>query len=145
MFTLKMDSQKVMPLHSMKKSKPPIKIPEGIISVYTQITGPRTKRIIKMALDTGASITMIPPEKIIAIGHKIPTSREKMIKIFTASGIEYVPLVTISSLSCLGITVRNINVVCHNLPPESHVEGLLGINFLIHLPAFIEFFQKIRL
>lgn len=133
-----------MPQHSMKRSRPPIKVPEGIISVYTQITGPRATRTMKMALDTGASLTMIPPEKIIATGHEIPTSREKRITIFTASGIEYVPLVTISSFSCLGITVRNINVVCHNLPPESSVEGLLGLNFLIHLPAFIEFFEKIR-
>ena len=144
MFILKMDSQRGMPQRSMKKSEPQIKIPEGIISVYTEITGPRAKRIIKMALDTGASFTMIPPEKIIATGHKIPTSPEKMIRIFTASGIEYIPLVTISSLSCLGVTVRNINVVSHNLPPESSVEGLLGLNFLIHLPAFVEFFHKIR-
>lgn len=128
----------------MKKHSPTIKIPEGIISVYTQIAGPMAKRTLKMALDTGASFTMVPPEKIIAIGHEIPTSRDKMIRIFTASGIEYVPLVTISSLACLGTVVKNIDVVCHDLPPESPVEGLLGLNFLIHLPAFIEFFQKIR-
>ena len=127
----------------MERNKRPI-IPEGIISVYTQISGPRARRTIKMALDTGASFTMIPAEKIIATGHKIPTSPDKMIKIFTASGIEYVPLVTISSLACLGVTVRNIKVVCHNLSPESPVEGLLGLNFLIHLPDFVEFLQKIQ-
>jgi predicted aspartyl protease len=127
----------------MKKHSLAIELPEGIISVYTQIIGPKTRRTIKMALDTGASFTMIPAEKILATGHKIPTSQEKMIRVFTASGIEYAPLVLISSLKCLGITVRNINVVCHTLPSESPVEGLLGINFLIHLPAFIEFFRKI--
>ena len=127
----------------MKKHSSLIKLPEGIISVYTQIVGPRAKRTIKMALDTGASFTMIPPEKIIAVGHEIPTSQERMVRVSTASGIEYVPLVTIPSLKCLGITVRNLKVVCHNLPSESPVEGLLGLNFLIHLPAFIEFFQKI--
>ena len=127
----------------MRKYSSSIKLPEGIITVYTQIAGPKTKRTIKMALDAGASFTMIPPEKIIATGHKIPTLREKMIRIFTASGIEFVPLVNISSLTCLGITVRNIEVVCHNLPSESPVEGLLGLNFLIHLPPFIEFLKKI--
>lgn len=140
-----MDSQRVMLLRSMKKHKhPPIQIPDSIISLYAQIIGPKAKRTIKLALDTGASITMIPPEKIIVTGHKIPTSQEKMIKIFTASGIEYVPIVSISALTCMGITVKNIDVVCHNLPSESPVEGLLGLNFLIHLPVFIEFYQKIH-
>ena len=138
-----MGSQRVTLQHSMRKYSSTIKLPEGIISVYTQIVGPKAKRTIKMALDTGASFTMIPPEKIIAAGHKIPTSQEKMVKIFTASGIEYVPLVTISSLTCLGTTVKNLDIVCHSLPTESPVEGLLGLNFLIHLPAFIEFFHKI--
>ena len=128
----------------MPQHKAPLIFPEGIIPVYAQIIGPRHKTTIKLALDTGASLTMIPPEKIIVTGHKIPTSQEKMIKIFTASGIEYVPIVSISTLTCLGITVRNIDVGCHNLPSESPVEGLLGLNFLIHLPAFIEFYQKIH-
>lgn len=134
-----------MPLpFSMPQHKTPLIFPEGIIPVYAQIIGPRHKTTIKLALDTGASLTMIPPEKIIVTGHKIPTSQEKMIKIFTASGIEYIPIVNISTLTCLGITVRNIDVVCHSLPSESPVEGLLGLNFLIHLPAFIEFYQKIH-
>ena len=140
-----MDFRRDMPLHSMEKYSPTIKIPDGVISLYAQIAGPNVKRTIKLALDTGASLTMIPPEKIIITGHQIPTSQEKMIKIFTASGIEYVPIVSISALTCLGITVRNIDVVCHNLPPESPVEGLLGLNFLTHLSAFIEFYQKIHI
>ena len=125
-------------------NQPVIKFPEGIISVYTEITGPESKRTIKAALDTGATFTMIPPEKILAAGYKIPVSRDRMIKIFTASGIEYIPIVNVSALTCLGITVRNIDVACHALPPESSVEGLLGLNFLVHVPAFVEFFHKIR-
>lgn len=140
-----MDSQRVMLLRSMKKYSPAIKIPESVISLYAQIVGPKAKRTIKLALDTGATFTMIPPEKIMVTGHIIPTSQEKMIKIFAVSGIEYAPLVSISSLTCLGISVKDIAVVCHNLPPESPVEGLLGLNFLRHLPAFIEFYHKIHL
>lgn len=123
----------------MRNKTPPIKIPQGIISVYSEIQGPQTKQTIKMAVDTGASITMIPPEKIIATGHKIPTSQDKMMRIFTASGIEYIPIVKIKTLSCLGISI----VLCHSLPSESPVEGLLGLNFLAHIPAFIDFYQKI--
>lgn len=59
-----MDSQRVMLLRSMKKYNPVIKIPEGVILLYAQIVGPKAKRTIKLALDTGATFTMIPPEKL---------------------------------------------------------------------------------
>ena len=125
------------------KRPPTVELSEGIIPVYVQIGGPRAKRTLRMALDTGASFTMAPPEKIVAAGYRIPISQQKMISIFTASGIEYVPVVRISSLKSMGITVRNICVVCHALPAESPVEGLLGLNFLVHVPAFAEFIRKL--
>ena len=114
-----------------------------IIIVYAHIAGPKAKRTIALALDTGASRTMLPAEKIIGAGYKISSTRERMIKVFTASGEEYVPVVKISSISCLGITIRNINVACHNLHPESPVDGLLGLDLLFHVPAFVEFYKKI--
>ena len=49
-----------MPLR-FKNTKPLISIPEGIISVYAQISGPKTTRSMKMVLDTGASLTMVLP------------------------------------------------------------------------------------
>ena len=100
------------------------------------------ERIIKMALDTGATFTMIPPEIARDIGHD-PTLSKKQIEISAASGSILAPLLKVKSISCLGTELKDIEVVCHNLPPESPVEGLLGLNFLIHLPAFVEFFQKI--
>lgn len=117
---------------------------EGIISLYVEFQGPTTKRIIKMALDTGATFTMIPPEIAMDIGYD-PTISKKRIEISTASGLIIVPIIRIKTASCFGTKVKNIEVVCHNLPPESPVEGLLGLNFLVHIPAFIEFLNKIQL
>lgn len=58
--------------------------------------------------------------------------------------IEYVSVITIASFKSLGIEVKGLEVVCHDLPPQSPVDGLLGINFLIHYPPFIEFYSHIR-
>jgi hypothetical protein len=33
---------------------------EGPIIVYVELTGPRTSRTVRMALDTGAATTIIP-------------------------------------------------------------------------------------
>ena len=127
----------------MKRRTPHVDLPDGIVPVYAQIDGAKAKRSLRMALDTGASYTMAPPEKLVAAGYRIPTSQRKMIGVFTASGIEYVPVVRVSCLKSMGIAVKDIDVVCHALPAESPVEGLLGLNFLAHVPAFVEFLRKL--
>ena len=83
-------------------------LPRRAISVYAQIIGPKARSTIKMALDTGATYTMIPPEKALVVGYKLPVSGKKMVKFFTASGIEYAPLISISSLKCMGTTLNNV-------------------------------------
>ena len=94
-----------------------------IIIVYSLITGPKDIKTLKMALDTGASYTMIPIRKAIEIGYN-PAATSERIGIFTASGTEYVPKITIASIKCLGKEVNNMEVVCHDLPPQAPVDGL---------------------
>lgn len=125
-----------------KETNLPIEIPGNIITLYSQIKGPEDTKTLKMILDTGASYTMIPVRKAIEIGCQ-PTAPNKMIQIFTASGTEYVPMVTIPSFKCLGIEVDNLSVICHDLPPMSPSDGLLGLNFLVYLPAFVKFFHSL--
>ena len=145
MFILRMVFQKVTLLLSNmdKQSLQKIILREGIVSVYVDFKGPITSRTLKMALDTGATYTMIPLEIAQDIGYD-PASIKKRSEISTASGLILVPLITVSEVKALGLGLRNIDVICHSLPSESPVEGLLGLNFLIHLPAFIEFYQKIH-
>ena len=121
----------------------PIRIPGNIITLYSQIVGPEDTKTLKMILDTGASYTMIPVRKAIAVGYN-PTVADEMIQIFTVSGVEYVPLIRIASFKCLGLEVKNLSVVCHDLPPQSPADGLLGLNFLVHLPSFIDFFHSLK-
>ncbi|MEA3369061.1 MAG: retropepsin-like aspartic protease [Candidatus Ratteibacteria bacterium] len=117
---------------------------EGIISLYAKLKGSITSRTVKMALDTGATYTMIPAEIARDIGCN-PEASKKQIEISTASGLILCPLVTVSAIKSCGLNLKNIEVICHSLPHESPVEGLLGLNFLLHFPAFIEFYQRIQL
>ncbi len=77
-------------------------IHHGILAVI----GPRTSRSLKLAVDTGATYTMLPPDLLLDIGYD-------------------------HTLKCLGLGVRNVEVIAHHLPPESPVEGLLGLNVLV--------------
>ncbi len=98
--------------------------------------------MLRLAVDTGASYTMLPPEKLARVGYA-PQSASRTIEILTASGAEWTPLLTIQSLRFLGCTVPRLDIVSHNLPPTSPVEGLLGLNALQHFPPFQTFLHHL--
>ena len=116
---------------------------DGLLSFYVQIKGPKTFRIIKMAMDTGASYTIIPIETAIAIGYD-PALSKKHIEITTASGVVITTIIKVESVTCLGQEVKNLEIICHDLPAQSPVKGLLGLNFLVHFPPFKEFLRKVE-
>ena len=60
-------------------------------------------------------------------------------RIVPGSGIEFAPRATVRSATAIGQKVTNLDVLCHDLPPESGVDGLLGLNFLRHFKLTIRF------
>jgi clan AA aspartic protease (TIGR02281 family) len=96
------------------------------------------KRRIRVALDTGATYTMIPWEIAEALGYKPEMSKEK-VTLITASGVETAPLIEIKKITFLGEGLDNVPVVCHDLPPKSYVTGLLGSSFLRHFKVTIDY------
>jgi hypothetical protein len=73
---------------------------------------------------------MISNEAILSIGLNPSLHALRKIEVTTGSGTIFVPVIKIPRFRALGYEIKNLEVVCHNLPPESCVEGLLGLNFL---------------
>jgi clan AA aspartic protease (TIGR02281 family) len=94
-----------------------------------------------MVLDTGASITTIPTEMALAIGCD-PSRPVRRIEMITASGIEYVPVVKIPKIQLLGFEIKNVQAACLNLPPQSLVSGLLGLDVLTKFNVLLKFLKK---
>ena len=117
-------------------------IPQLLITTAT-LQGTRGSKTAGMIVDTGATMTIIHPQIALSIGCD-PAKSDQRIPIITASGLEYLPVVRIPHIFCLGTKVTDFDVVCHALPPQSSVEGLLGLDFLLHVPAFIDFQAAIR-
>ncbi|MDI6892947.1 MAG: retropepsin-like aspartic protease [Actinomycetota bacterium] len=96
------------------------------------------KKKVSMALDTGATYTMIPWEIAEVLGYEPALSRER-IDMVTASGVEKVPLVVLKSVALLGKSGTDIKAIVHNLPQRSYVDGLLGLSFLKNLKICLDF------
>ena len=127
----------------MARNARPARIPHGILSVYAVAVGPRTWRSCKLAVDTGATYTMLPPDLLMDIGHA-PTNAVRQLELSTANGLVLVPLLRIRALKCLGLTLRGVDIVAHYLPTESPVEGLLGLDVLSHFAPFQRLHEALR-
>lgn len=112
----------------------------GIILVKTKVYGPRGDAIINLALDTGATWTLVSWETTVLVGYD-PASIQQRTAITTGSGIEYCPKLNLLRVEALGKSVSSLEVLCHTLPPTSRVDGLLGLNFLRHFNVALNFKQ----
>ena len=99
-------------------------------------------RDIEVALDTAATTTSIPIYVASALGYNI-SNPKKIEEVVTGSGVEEVPIIEIKGLTAIGQTIENIEVMCHDLPLEAYVEGVLGLNFLMNFDVNISFSKGI--
>jgi clan AA aspartic protease (TIGR02281 family) len=116
--------------------------PEGVIILEVDLIGKSRVIPLKMVLDTGASMTTIPKEAAMAIGID-PTKSKRRIEMITASSTEYAPVVIIPKIKFLGLELKNIEAVCHNLPSQASISGLLGLNVLRNFNIWIKFLTRL--
>jgi clan AA aspartic protease (TIGR02281 family) len=125
----------------MSKFKFNTKAPIIILTILLEGKG-ASRQKIRMALDTGATYTMIPWKTAEILGLEPELSKER-IEIITASGVEKAPLVTLKSMVVLGKRIEEVIVVVHDLPSKSYVDGLLGVKSLADLKLKIDFNEGI--
>ena len=79
-------------------------------------------------IDTGASMVTIPTATAQELGLSID-GRNPMRKIFTASGVQYAPEVSLYSITIEGWEVNEIKALVLDIPNQPDL-GLLGLNYL---------------
>jgi predicted aspartyl protease len=94
--------------------------------------------IVRLALDTGATSTLINSEIMVLLGYD-PAASPDRIQVTTGSGVEFCPRVTVQRLEALGKSINDFPVLSHTLPPTSQVDGLLGLDFFRGFQISIDF------
>ena len=116
----------------------PLDRSQNLIFCKALIRKGRKKAWLDLALDTGASLTMVSYDAVRGLGID-PAKSSRNIDVTTGSGVILTPVVSIPIFRCLGQEIRNLEVICHDLPSEGIVDGLLGLNFLKHFNVYLKF------
>jgi predicted aspartyl protease len=74
----------------------------GLIIVDVLLTGPTANGRLRMALDTGATFSMINKSVLATCGY-IFEQESEYVEVTTASGIEMAPRIKVQAISALGM------------------------------------------
>jgi predicted aspartyl protease len=111
---------------------------DGLIIVPAELSGPGGAAQLRLALDTGATTTLVRPVFLEALGYD-PALAPERLQITTGSGIEFVVRLRVARLSALGQSRENLAILGHSLPPSAGVDGLLGLDFLLGTRLEVDF------
>lgn len=110
----------------------------SFLPVTVRLFGPFKDARAHLALDTGATQTMISREIAAFLGYDLDTGG-RTTRLITASGEETASVVTISRLVALERQRLNMPILCHNLPSGTPFDGLLGLDFFRNQKLTVDF------
>jgi predicted aspartyl protease len=110
----------------------------GPIIVSAEVIGPGRPVVVRLALDTGATRTLLNVAVLVAAGYD-PAAAPDRVQITTGSGVEFAVRLVVRRLKALDHERFDFPVVAHTLPPSAGVDGLLGLDFLRGLTLTVDF------
>lgn len=101
---------------------------QGLIIVPVEVWGPTGSAVLRLALDTGATVTLLSVAMLVALGYD-PALSQTRVQVTTGSGVEFAPRVTLNRMRGLEQERVDFPVLGHTLPPSAGVDGLIGLDF----------------
>ena len=116
----------------------PFNAAQGLIRVQAEISGPARSSSLRLLLDTGATSSVIDPTILIASGYDSSATIGR-VQIATGNGLVIAPRLILTRFTALGRHQFGFPVLSHALPPDTNVDGLLGLDFLRGLVMTLDF------
>jgi len=101
----------------------------GLIVAAVPIEGPSGSVTARLALDTGATRTVID-DRILQSVSCDPAAFGTPVRIVTGSGTTVAAPREVTRFSALDFERTGFRVLAHRLPPSAGVDGVLGLDFL---------------
>lgn len=101
----------------------------GLIVVTALLEGPVTQVTLDVAVDTGATDTVLDLGLLIAAGYDAALAPNQ-VPMVSGTGMSYVPSLTVTRLTALGQSRATFPVLGHTFPPATSIDGVLGLDFL---------------
>ena len=101
---------------------------QGLVILGAKLWGPTGNAVLRLALDTGATSTIVNVGLLLAVGYDPAVGHER-VQVTTGSGIEFAPRVITFRIAALGHERVRLPILGHTLPPTAGVDGLLGLDF----------------
>jgi hypothetical protein len=115
----------------------------GLVIVRAELWGPSASGVFRLAVDTGATSTLINVGLLVAIGYDPALSPDR-VQVTTGSGVEFAPRIALQRILALGRERLGFSVLGHTLPPSAGVDGLLGLDFFLG-PTCLLIFVPVKL
>lgn len=109
-----------------------------LVIVLAELEGPSGNAVLRLALDTGATRTLVNVGMLVSIGYD-PALATDRLQVTTGSGVEFLPHISVSKIIALGQERTSFSVLCHTLPTSAGIDGLLGLDFFRGLTLNIDF------
>jgi predicted aspartyl protease len=110
---------------------------EGLIVVPATVFGPNGSLAIRLALDTGATTTVISDHRLSLIG--IEGNDSAPVDILTGSGADKALRAKVTRIVCLGMEKIVFPVLAYSLPKAVLVDGVLGLDYFEDCRLTIDF------
>ena len=109
-----------------------------VIVVPTRLWGPAGDTVVRLALDTGTTESMVNWDVVVLLGYD-PAIVPDRVQMTTVSGVEFAPRIVVEKVEAIGQERQNFPIICHTLPPSAPVNGLLGLDFFRGLRLVVDF------
>jgi len=100
-----------------------------LIFVIAEVSGPLGSQKFRFVLDTACAEPLVTPESVDRVGYSAREG-DSITSVTTALGSEPGYRLRVSRFMALGRAVADFRVNVHDLPEESGIDGLIGLNFL---------------